>query len=532
MKSPQLPNPRPTWGLYRTVCFLFIGLALPTLLLAQPFERAKLVSSDASDLTEFDLFGNTVAVHDYRTLVGAYQDDAASSDAGAAYLFERQELGVWTDVIKLTASDGAAADRFGWSVALWEGYALVGACRHDGVADDAGAVYVFEQQGDGTWAEVAKLTPTDATPGDEFGHAVALYGDRALIGALRDTDDTTEIGVVYVFERQSDGTWAEVTQFNASDPALDQAGRWLALWADRALVGAWLADDAAATDVGVAYVFERQGDGTWAEVATLTASDGIEGDGFAWSVALWEDRAAVGAYLHDTAGDNAGAVYVFEGQGDGTWEEADKLTATDAAGGDNFGNTIALWADRLVVGAPLDDDDGTSSGGAYVFERGTNDTWAEANKLTASDGAQGDLFGLAVAAWADFVVVGAQFDDEGGEVSNINFNSGSVYVYDLVDRTSTEALAALPARLTLAGNYPNPFNPRTTIRYALAEPAPVQLSIHDVMGREVAVLRAGETQAAGHHEVAFEAGALPSGVYVYRVQTDTQVRTGQMLLLK
>ncbi|MEM1127547.1 MAG: T9SS type A sorting domain-containing protein [Bacteroidota bacterium] len=98
--------------------------------------------------------------------------------------------------------------------------------------------------------------------------------------------------------------------------------------------------------------------------------------------------------------------------------------------------------------------------------------------------------------------------------------------------TSAERTLDLPGALTLEGNYPNPFNPQTVIRYGLAESAEVTLAVYDVMGRQVAVPVAAQMQGAGWHEATFEASHLPSGVYLYRLQAGTQTLTGQMSLLK
>lgn len=99
------------------------------------------------------------------------------------------------------------------------------------------------------------------------------------------------------------------------------------------------------------------------------------------------------------------------------------------------------------------------------------------------------------------------------------------------DADANAGKTAQATAFMLEGNHPNPFNPRTTIRYGLAEAGPVQLRVYDVLGREVAVLVDG-WQAAGMHAVAFEAGVLSSGTYVYRLTAAGEVKTGRMLLLK
>ena len=130
----------------------------------------------------------------------------------------------------------------------------------------------------------------------------------------------------------------------------------------------------------------------------------------------------VGAHGADDGGTDSGSAYVFDWDGT-NWIEQPKLTASDAAGNDRFGNSVSVSGDRVVVGAWGNDDDGTDSGSAYVYEwDGTN--WIEQPKLTAADAAGDDRFGRSVSVSSDRVAVGALGDDDGGT------DSGSIYVYE------------------------------------------------------------------------------------------------------
>jgi hypothetical protein len=163
-----------------------------------------------------------------------------------------------------------------------------------------------------TLTEVAKLTAIDGTADDLFGISVALYGDTAVVGAFwADAAGVTDSGAAYVFTR-SGTTWTQQAKLVASDgAAYDYFGRSVALAGDTAVVGAYAADAAGATNAGAAYVFTRSGD-SWTQQAKLVASDGTLNDLFGISVALAGDTAVVGAYLADAAGvSNAGAAYVF-----------------------------------------------------------------------------------------------------------------------------------------------------------------------------------------------------------------------------
>ena len=123
------------------------------------------------------------------------------------------------------------------------------------------------------------------------------------------------------------------------------------------------------------------------------------------SVAIAGDTIVVGAWLDDDNGTDSGSAYVFTRTGT-TWTEQAKLTASDGAADDQFGISVAIAGDTIVVGAYRDDDNGTDSGSAYVFTR-TGTTWTQQAKLTASDGAADDQFGSSVAIAGDTIVVGA-----------------------------------------------------------------------------------------------------------------------------
>ena len=350
-------------------------------------EEAKLTASDGE---ASHYFGGSVALHGDLALVGASRADESR---GAVYVFVRSGT-TWAQEAKLTASDGAEDDSFGGSVALDGERALIGASGDD---NRRGAAYVFVRSGT-TWTEEAKLTASDGEPWNSFGGAVALDGERALVGA-RNANES--YGAAYVFVR-SGSTWTEEAKLTPSDINDEEEGgnfgQSLALDGERALVGA----DATDEYRGVAYVFVRSGS-TWTEEAKLTASDGEPDDGLGGAVSLDGDRALVSAYGVDSY---RGAAYVFVRSGS-TWAEEAKLTASDGEAWDTFGGSVSLDGARALVGSYYTDD---SRGAAYVFVR-SGSTWTEAVKLTASDGAPYDFLGYSLALDGDRVLVGAQGDD-------------------------------------------------------------------------------------------------------------------------
>ncbi len=209
----------------------------------------------------------------------------------------------------------------------------------------------------------------------------------------------------------------EVAKLTASDAASgDQFGTSVAVSGDTAVIGAFLDDDAGSGS-GSVYVFTRSGT-TWTEEAKLTASDAAAADIFGNSVSVSGDTAVIGAVQDDDAGGTSGSAYVFTRSGT-TWTEQQKLTASDAAANDEFGISVAVTGDTTVIGAT---GDANESGAAYVFTR-SGTTWTEQAKLIASDVALDDDFGRSVAVTGDTAVVGASSNDDAGS------GSGSAYVF-------------------------------------------------------------------------------------------------------
>ena len=385
-------------------------------------EQQKLTASDGAP---YDEFGSIVAISGDTALVSAYWDDDNGTDSGSAYIYQRQADGSWSETSKLTASDGAASQRFGWSVAISGDTALVGAHNDDDNGSASGSAYLYEQQGDGTWSET-KLTASDGADGDFFGHNVAISGTTALVGAYLDDDNGTNSGSAYIYQRQADGSWSEVVKLTASDGAADDYfSRGVAISGDTALVGAYQDDDNGSAS-GSAYIYQRQADGSWSETSKLTASDGAPSDYFGYNrVAISGDTALVGAYQDDDNGSRSGSAYLYQRQADGSWSETSKLTASDAASSDYFGYSVAISGEIALVGAYGDDDNGSRSGSAYIFQRQADGSWSEVAKLTPSDAAEYDYFGRSVAISGDTALVGSPSDDDNGDLS------GSAYIYDI-----------------------------------------------------------------------------------------------------
>lgn len=417
------------------------------------------------------MYGYTVSIDGNRALVGAQMDDLDGLAVGSAFLYEEND-GIWSEVVKLTASDGESLDFFGNSVSISGNTAFVSGHGDDDLGENSGSVYVFEEQG-GIWVEVAKLNASDGDATDIFGFSLSLSGDFALIGAHVDEVNGELSGSAYVFER-IDGVWTEVAKLIPDDGgAGDRFGWSVSISGTTALVGAWKDDDNG-SDAGAAYVFQQEG-AEWVQVQKLLASDGQQGDRMGYSVAISGSTAVLGAYKDDDFGNATGAAYIFQEQ-DGNWLEQTKLTASDAEDSERFGYAVTIEESTAVIGAYWDDDDGDNSGSAYVFQE-VDGEWTELTKLTASDALEGDNFGTAVSISGPTILIGAELDDSsGGE------DSGSAYVF----RDITISIDELDSRSALL--YPNPNDGQSfmiKVESSIQATDPMILEILDAQGRVV-----------------------------------------------
>ena len=318
---------------------------------------------------------------------------------------------------KLTPSDGDDNNFFGYSVAISGNTALIGASWDDERGERSGSAYVFRFDGC-QWVEEQKLTASDGTTDDGFGTSVAISGNTAIVGASWDDDNGDYSGSAYVF--RFDGCqWTEKQKLTASDgTAYDTFGASVAISDDVALIGA--ADDYDNKNKsGSVYGFQFDGS-QWTEEQKLSPYDGTAYDGFGHRVAISDDVALIGAYADDDNGKNSGAAYVFRFDGS-QWTEEQKLTASDGADYDKFGVSVAVSADVAFISA-YGSDKGDTLGSAYVF-RFDGSQWVEEQNLTASDGTAGDKFAHTIAVSDNVALIGAYGDDDSGT------DSGSAYVF-------------------------------------------------------------------------------------------------------
>ena len=385
-----------------------------------------------------DNFGAAVAIDGDILVVGAPGEAGSAtgvngtnnnlaSVAGAAYVFVRDGTGNWSQEAYLKASNTDANDSFGKSVAISGNTVIVGAPyeasastvingnQTDNTAGSAGAAYVFVRDAGGNWSQQAYLKAPNAEARDEFGYAVDIDGDSAVVGAWKEDSASQGVGsnaadnsapyagAAYVFTRDTNGNWSFQSYLKASNTdAVDYFGRSVAISGDTVAVGAYGESsfatgingdqqDNQATGAGAAYVFVRDVNGNWTQQAYVKASNTDAGDLFGYSIALDTDALVVGARdessntttINGDGSNNlatgSGAAYWFVRDGAGNWSQQAYLKAFNSNDGDDLGFSVAISGKTVVAGAIGEssaatginngqtDNSAINAGAAYVF---------------------------------------------------------------------------------------------------------------------------------------------------------------------
>ncbi|MDD2790184.1 MAG: FG-GAP repeat protein [Sulfurimonas sp.] len=398
-----------------------------------PFQIAKVHANDAE---ASDGFGVSVSVSGDYILVGARSGDATEgnvTNSGAVYLLKKQADGTITQVAKLEASDPELNDKFGESVSMSGDYIVVGAYLEDTNGSDAGSAYLFKRNSDTNISQLVKFQANDAQAGTQFGNSVSIDGDYIVVGAMfEDTsdDNVSRAGSAYLFKRNSDTDVSQVAKIQASNTEVDAYfGVSVVIDGDYIAVGAY-GEDTTASGAGSAYIFKRNSDTNISQIAKIQSDDAESYDNFGISVALDGDYIAVGANGEDTTASGAGSAYIFKRNSDTNVSQIAKIQASDAASSDEFGKSLSIDGDYILVGAEYKKSatNDSEAGNAYLFKRNsdaTNDV-TQVKKLQAHDIHADDTFGNAVSMSGNTIVVGALYEDP------IVNDEGSVYVFDMV----------------------------------------------------------------------------------------------------
>lgn len=380
-----------------------------------------------------------------------------SSERSSRMAGNRPKLILTQEVI---ASDRTRRTSLGSSVAIYKNIAVVGAQFEskdenglNGIFS-AGAAYIYEQDSSGNWIEIQKIVAPDRKQGPQFGHSVAIYKNFIVVGANTNSRDENganfieNAGGAYIFKRTIFGEWIFIQKIVAADPTpQDVFGSSIAISDGLIAVGAPGQDedemgDNTLSGAGAAYFYELDVVlGIWSQVYKAVASDRSSGAEFGTSIAISEGTVVIGApeEAKDENGENtlnqAGAAYIFQKDTQGTWNEQQKLVSSDRTSGDNFGTSVAISGKDLIIGAPLEDEDAQGNnvlggaGSAYIFAQDDLESWGEAQKIVPIGRKSGDRFGESVAIFGNRVLGGAPGDSLDEDMVNTIIGSGAIQAF-------------------------------------------------------------------------------------------------------
>jgi hypothetical protein len=371
------------------------------------------------------MFGGAVSCSGDFAIIGAHETNDEGIPKGAAYIYKRNAEGdKWEKVKKLTASDRAGGDEFGRSVAISGDTAIIGAPENN-------TAYIFSrnQGGADNWGELKILTAGDGVAGDYFGGSVSIDGDTAVVGAEIDRHPSghDNAGSATIFDRNEGGAdnWGQVKKIFADDASYrDHLGQSVSISGNNVIVGAYLGNTSTNAEGG-AYVFSRDQGGTdnWGQVKKLASGDPVNRGNFGLSVSIDGNLAIAGAIAGSDPDSSNGAIYMFSQNQGGAdnWGQTNRLIASDGDSYDNYGRSVALKGDFVIVGA-FDKND---VGAAYIYSRnqGGTDNWGEMKKFSQTTSYYDADFGSAVAINSDYAVVGAE------NMVNTDGSKGTAYFY-------------------------------------------------------------------------------------------------------
>ena len=305
-----------------------------------------------------------------------------------------------------------------WSVAIDGDVIVTGAWTADGISNFTGAAFVFRYE-EGTWNFESKLQAPDGEYDDRFGWSVAISDDVALVGSRDDEHGGCNLGSAYVYRFDGSGWIQEGKLIPPDGECFDAFGVSLAIQGDVLVVGANLDDDGGDRS-GSAYVYRYDGSG-WQLETKLVASDGAEGDEFGHSVAIEDNVIVVGARHFFNGG--AGAAYIFRFNGQ-EWSEEAKLEPSDGQDLDFFGVDVGISGNTVIAGAPGNDEAANRAGAAYIFSF-DGKVWGDEQKVFALAPAYNDKFGESVAINGDLAIGGSHGDDPTGSITVFRLVNGN-----------------------------------------------------------------------------------------------------------
>jgi hypothetical protein len=388
-------------------------------------EGARLGTTDGAAQ---DKFGTAVSVSGDTAVVGApTKNVGANTDQGAAYIYVRTGT-VWAQQgSSLPRTDAASGDQFGASVSISGGTVVVGAPNKTVNTNTAeGAAYIYVRNGT-TWTQQGPALPESRSA--RFGGSVSVSGDTVVVGAPSTGGPLGQPGqgIAHVFVRNGT-TWTEqqALELPASGTANDAFGSSVSVSGDTAVVGASGHQVGPNARQGAGYIFVRSGTVWTQQGASLGIANAAADDSLGSSVSISSDTVLIGASGRGIGGSvEVGAAFVFV-RTNTTWtQQGSALTSTNGTTGSQFGAALSVSGDTALVGAPGEVVTGNvGEGNAYLFARSGGQWVQQGNPLSRADGAQVDQFGASISVSGNTVLVGASAKKIGANISQ-----GAAYAF-------------------------------------------------------------------------------------------------------
>lgn len=466
-------------------------------------ENKKIVASDRG---YYNSFGYSVSISGDFAIVGSSRNNTDANgndtldDAGAAYIFKKDVNGSWTQRQKIVAEDRDDGDAFGFSVSIDGNYATVGAQKEwhlpngGGGMYAAGSVYIFKKDESDVWYQEQKIVASDRWSGDEFGFSVSLDSNYLVVGARQDNEDTNGVitmqnaGAAYIFRKNNDNVWVEIQKLVATDrEEYDYFGWTVDIDNGIVIIGSFQEDEDeygenSLEDAGSAYIFEKDESNVWYQKQKIVASDRGAGDFFGYDVAINDNCVIIGSRFEDQDSlgndyiENTGSAYIFEKNEFDDWVQKQKIVASDRNKYDEFGSSVSIVGNTVLVGAIGDD---WNAGSAYFFSKNVNGNWIEVQKIMASDNSFSDDFAVGLDLDTEYCIVGAHQEDHDEDGGNYLYNAGSAYIFKSLITSNAEIQEPVNGFA-----YPNPTNGKVNIQLEKVYSS-INIAVSNIVGEVI-----------------------------------------------
>ena len=448
-----------------------------------------------------DSYGNAVALDGDNALIATRENDG-----GNIYVY-RKENDQWRFKYRLFEEFSESFDAYGAAMDIEGDQAIIGA---PGGENFAGIIYTYQLQ-DEVWVRTDSITASDIDgDNNQFGYSIDIDENYAFIGAITENDAGTSNGAVYVFQKEEDRWVEKIKLLPDSDPIFDiglNFGIAVAIDGDYALIGtnSALLDDSPPAEV---YAYKRDGD-MWNKIGLLIGTEREENDRFGVSISMDEGYAAIASRASEQ-------VHIFKREGDDWVEKEILRSPGIDESADFGNSVSLKGAYCAVGAESEDGLNGVLeifAGAAYIFKR-EGEAWDSGQRLVSDKPVLTGQYGSTVTLSEEELFVAAvnelRSDSEDLEDGVVYvYNLSDIAISTSIDKT------AIPTQFEVHQNFPNPFSQSTSINYSLREGAYIRLEVFSLLGRKVALLE-DSFQAPGSYQINWNPKALPSGQYIYR----------------